>query len=222
MRIAYLIPEFPGQTHMFFWRERAALRQIGITAYLVSTRRPRRAIISHDWANQAHSETFYLADIGLRDFLQVGVQFIRLGPKTWIKAVKAAADGCPPQKFLSNLALMFVAVHLVCWMRAKKLYHIHSHSCADSALIALLANRLGDISYSLTLHGNLHDYGKQQNVKWRHASFAITITQKLYNQIQRDLSQDVPRNIGLAPMGVDPAVFKRTNAYKPWNEEGPL
>src|ERR1700730_12784325 len=48
MRIAYLIPEFPSQTHIFFWRERTALRKIDIATYLVSTRRPPKAVISHD------------------------------------------------------------------------------------------------------------------------------------------------------------------------------
>ena len=29
--IGYLIPEFPGQTHIFFWREIQELRQLGVT-----------------------------------------------------------------------------------------------------------------------------------------------------------------------------------------------
>ena len=55
MRIAYLIPEFPGQTHIFFWRERAALKKIGIATCLLSTRRPPKASSSHDWAALAES-----------------------------------------------------------------------------------------------------------------------------------------------------------------------
>jgi glycosyltransferase involved in cell wall biosynthesis len=108
-------------------------------------------------------------------------------------------------------------------MRAKKLTHIHSHSCANSALIAVFANRLANMSYSLTLHGDLHAYGRQQKVKWRHAAFAITITKRLYDQVHRELSQNnIPSRIGVAPMGVDPAVFRRTEPYTPWNGEGPL
>jgi len=38
MRIAYLIPEFPGQTHIFFWRERAALSKIGVSTYRLERR----------------------------------------------------------------------------------------------------------------------------------------------------------------------------------------
>jgi len=39
-RIGYFIPEFPGQTHIFFWQERQVLEELGIEADLVSTHRP--------------------------------------------------------------------------------------------------------------------------------------------------------------------------------------
>ena len=42
MKIAYLVPEFPGQTHIFFWRERAALEKIGVGTAIVSTRHPSK------------------------------------------------------------------------------------------------------------------------------------------------------------------------------------
>ena len=222
MRIAYLIPEFPGQTHIFFWREREALRKIGITTCLVSTRRPPKALMSPSWAAEAEAETFYLADIGLRDVIEIGSEFVRLGPKAWIKAIKVAQEGCSPRAWVSNIALLFIAVRLILFMRTKKLTHVHSHSCANSALIALFANRLANISYSLTLHGDLSDYGRQQNVKWRYAAFAISITQRLYDQVRQQLCHDVPAHFSVAPMGVDLSVFKRRRAYEPWTGEGPL
>ncbi|MBO6884181.1 MAG: hypothetical protein JJ869_11460 [Marivita sp.] len=33
---AYLVPQFPGQTHIFFWREIAALEAQGVTPVLYS------------------------------------------------------------------------------------------------------------------------------------------------------------------------------------------
>jgi glycosyltransferase involved in cell wall biosynthesis len=222
MQIAYLIPEFPSQTHIFFWRERQALQRMGIGTHVVSTRRPPKAIVSHTWAENAASKTFYLADIRRHDILPIAIQFARFGPKAWIKAVRAALEGCPPRYWPANFALIIVATRLIIFMRAKKLSHIHSHSCADSAIVAMLANRLADTSYSLTLHGPLRDYGRQQNVKWRHAAFAITITHMLYDQVQKKLSGNIPPKLGLAPMGVDPAIFKRSRPYRPWTGDGPL
>jgi colanic acid/amylovoran biosynthesis glycosyltransferase len=222
MRIAYLIPEFPGQTHIMFWRERAALQHMGVTTHLVSTRRPPKTTRSHDWADRAERETFYLADIGLLEVFHIILQFIRFGPRAWFRAVRAAVEGNSLRDSLFNLVLLQPAVRLIIYMRANKLAHVHSHSCANSALVAMFANRLGNVSYSLTLHGDLRDYGSQQRLKWRYAAFAITITDRLRKQIHQQLREDVPSKIGLAPMGVDPEIFKRTEPYAPWKGIGPL
>jgi colanic acid/amylovoran biosynthesis glycosyltransferase len=222
MRIAYLVPEFPGQTHAFFWRERAALAQIGVTTMVVSTRRPPKALASHDWCKQAEADTVYMTDFKIRDVLWMGIHLIRCGPVGWLRAIKAAGCDCPPRKLCRNFGLILVALRLLAFMRAKKLSHVHSHSCADSALIAMLANRLGNITYSLTLHGELNDYGRQQMGKWRYAAFGITITSRLYHEMRRKLPDELLPRIGVAPMGVDPSIFRRGKPYAPWSGVGPL
>jgi glycosyltransferase involved in cell wall biosynthesis len=222
MRIAYLVPEFPGQTHTFFWRERTALQRMGVTTHLVSTRRPPKKIRSHDWADQAERETFYLTDVRLLDVLQIPLSLIGFGPRAWFRTVKAAVEGNSLKDSILNLVLMLLAVRLIAYMRANRLTHVHSHSCANAALVAMFANRLGNMTYSLTLHGDLGDYGRQQRLKWCHAAFAITITDRLHKQIHQELREEVPPRIGLAPMGVDPAFFRRAEHYAPWKGTGPL
>jgi colanic acid/amylovoran biosynthesis glycosyltransferase len=107
-------------------------------------------------------------------------------------------------------------------VRSRGLVHVHSHSCGPAALIAMLANRLAGVSYSLTLHGEMIDYGPQQNIKYRYASFVIAITKKLRAQIIQSLGANAPDRIGLAPMGVDTMVFKRSDPYIPWSGRGSL
>jgi glycosyltransferase involved in cell wall biosynthesis len=222
MRIAYLLPEFPGQTHTFFWRERTALQRIGVATYLVSTRRPPKKVRSHDWAAEAERETFYLTDIRLSDLFQIPLGLIGFGPRAWFRAMKAAVKGASFKDSIFNFAALLLAVRLISYMRANRLTHVHSHSCANAALVAMFANRLGNITYSLTLHADLRDYGRQQGLKWRYAAFAITITDRLRKQIHQELREDVPRKIGLAPMGVDPEIFKRAGHYVPWKGKGAL
>jgi colanic acid/amylovoran biosynthesis glycosyltransferase len=205
-----------------FWRERAALQHMGVTTHLVSTRRPPKTIRSHDWADQAERETYYLTDIGLLDVFEIILHFIGFGPRAWFRAVRAAVEGNSLRDSLFNLVLLSAAVRLVTYMRANRLTHVHSHSCANAALVAMFANRLGNMTYSLTLHGDLGDYGSQQGLKWRHAACAITITDRLYKHIHQELREDVPPRIGLAPMGVDPTIFRRTEHYAPWKGISPL
>lgn len=58
-RIAVLIPEFPGQTHSFFWREIEALESgHGIQAQIVSTRLAPKPVW-HDWVEQAGAIQLY-------------------------------------------------------------------------------------------------------------------------------------------------------------------
>ena len=52
-KLGYLVPQFPGQTHIFFWREIAALEAMGVAPVLFSTRRPPPGLIAHDWSQAA-------------------------------------------------------------------------------------------------------------------------------------------------------------------------
>ena len=60
MRLGYLVPEFPSQTHIFFWREIQALRDAGVDVFLLSTKKPDPLATRHDFARKAIAETHYL------------------------------------------------------------------------------------------------------------------------------------------------------------------
>jgi colanic acid/amylovoran biosynthesis glycosyltransferase len=220
MRIAYLVPEFPGQTHIFFWREIAALAKRGIETRLISTRHPPAGVVSHAWAPEAEAKTVYLGEMSVRDGIRATIEFLRW-PTGWFSSIKAAVSSCPVGKIPRNLALILCASRLAEIMRRENLLHIHAHSCGDCALLATLTSQLTGYPYSLTLHGLLDDYGGQQNIKFRHAAFAMTITTTLRDSIRDRLGNDAPSNIGIAPMGVDPDKFRRTTSFQPW-DGGPL
>ncbi len=59
-------------------------------------------------------------------------------------------------------------------------------------------------------------------MKWRHASFGIVITRQLYKQVTEILSGSLPREILIAPMGVQTTKFARTELYSAWNGDGPF
>jgi glycosyltransferase involved in cell wall biosynthesis len=88
--------------------------------------------------------------------------------------------------------------------------------------VALFANLLSGLPYSLTLHGPLDDYGPNQKEKWRHAKFAFVITKKLLSEVNQELAGALPPQIELAPMGVELGKFNRSVPYSAWTGEGPL
>jgi colanic acid/amylovoran biosynthesis glycosyltransferase len=165
----------------------------------------------HAWADDAQRNTVYLASFRPRLF---GIAVELLHPYAWLRCIQAirAAKGSK----LRLIALAFFGAKLAHIGQAQGWRHLHVHSCADSAYIAMFASLFSGISYSLTLHGPLTDYGPDQNLKWSHALFALVITEELREQVTRSLEGFLPPLVGVAPMGVDTSKFTRTTTYRPW------
>src|ERR1700756_4145801 len=93
IRIGYFIPEFPGQTHIFFWREMQALRTLDVQPEIVSSRTPDPRIISHSWAAEAKKETEYLYPPTGASVFGAFVECLRAGPRGWGRCLTAVAQG---------------------------------------------------------------------------------------------------------------------------------
>ncbi len=223
-RIGYLIPEFPGQTHIFFWREMNALRARGVEPELVSTRPPPRGIISHSWAQEAMARTAYLAPPGPRGLAEAASEVARALPTGWARCLAsiARAEGLDAKGRAQLLAFAVMGGRLAFLARQRGWKHVHVHSCANAAHVALFAHLLSGLPYSLTLHGPLEHYGPNQREKWRYSRFALVITKKLLNQVHTELAGRLPPAVEIAPMGVELNHFARAAPYVPWKGEGPL
>lgn len=215
IKIGYLIPQFPGQTHIFFWRELIELEKLGVDAQIFSTRLPPPSLISHDWSKTAIERTLYIGRPKLRDMI-------------------SSLAALPYSEIIAEIrksGIAFLKDVLICAPAAKRLLrdcrrnnirHVHVHSCARAALIAALANRMGGLSYSLTLHGPMSDYGIGQRFKWRRAKFATIITQKLLAEAKQELGSDIPDKVVVQPMGVDVKEMSRNDAYVPATRTGKI
>ncbi len=210
LKIGYLIPQFPGQTHIFFWRELMELEKLGVDVQIFSTRLPPPSLMSHNWSQTAIERTTYIGRPKLRDI------FSSLFTLPYREIAGAAhQDG---KTFLKDVLICAPAAkRLLRECRTKGISHVHVHSCARAALIAALANHMGGLSYSLTLHGPMSDYGTGQPMKWRHAKFATIITEKLLAEVCEVLGDDAPAKLVIQPMGVDINEMSRNNGYKPAN-----
>lgn len=215
LRIGYIVPQFPGQTHIFFWREIQALEAMGHEVHVFSTRKPPRGLIAHDWSDRAIARTTYLGRI---DPLPAAVALTKLtahGLPMWMlrEGTGFAKDA---------LVTLAAAERLRREAAARGLDHIHAHSCGRSALIATFAHLMGGPTYSLTLHGPLSDYGPGQRVKWRHASFATIITRKILTEIEKTLAGSLPDRLLIRPMGVDTQAMQRSTPYRPPEHGRPI
>jgi colanic acid/amylovoran biosynthesis glycosyltransferase len=216
-RIGYLIPEFPGQTHAFFVREREELQRRRIDTVLYSTRKPRKGIATHHWATAARTETTYLMPGSLFAAMRMAWSIMRTGPTAWLRCLNLAftAEDATLTGRLRTLSLIPAAFRLADCAKRDGWSHIHIHSCANAAWLGVFLRQFSDLTYSLTLHGPLQDYGPNQKLKWKFSSFCVVITEELAAQVRMTIAPDCRPLILKAPMGVDPSAFVRSGAYQP-------
>ena len=217
LRFGYLVPEFPGQTHVFFQREIEALERDGASIDLLSTTPPDSAVMAHLWTAPAIARTTYLGRPGLAGTRDAAAVLGRAAiSRRLVPAIRRAGGGSSVERVKVLLAAAALAG------RARRLgwTHVHVHSCGNSAKIALVAAALARVTYSLTLHGPLADYGPQQPEKWRHAAFGLVITERLRAEIAHEVGADVAARTVRAPMGIRLDDTERDVAYVPWHGTG--
>lgn len=223
IQLGYFVPEFPGQTHIFFWREIDRLETLGAQVHIVSTRVPPQKITSHSWSDKAKARTIYLLESqSITLVFQLLFAAFHFGPSAWVKCFRSISESKLP--FKGRLELFLLALfgaRLSVIAKAKSWDHLHVHSCANAANIALFARLLSGLPYSVTLHGPLGDYGPNQMEKWSHASFGIVITQKLFAELRAELGEHTVKNLYIAPMGVNLDVFSRSTPYQSYAGKGP-
>lgn len=199
MRIGYLIPEFPSQTHIFFWREILAMRKLGADLRLLSTRLPSTRA-RHAFAEEAIRETTYLFPPHVaKDF------FFLLRTPGFVLAMLAYVWSIEDTSFFQKirlLGLFFASANLLRIVKRDRIDHIHAHSCADAAHLLAMASLSGAFRYSLSLHGDLPVYGTGHIAKFRRAKFVAVVTQDLQKKVQEKCALPLDR-IPLIRMGVD-------------------
>jgi colanic acid/amylovoran biosynthesis glycosyltransferase len=199
VKIGYLVPEFPSQTHIFFWREVQALRAQGVTVQLISTRRPDPSLCRHEFARAAADETHYLFPPSPWTW---GLPPVRAGQLAAAWRYVSGLSSVGAKAALRRFGLFVAAIDLARYAEAERLDHVHVHSCADAAHVAALSHHLGGPSYSLTLHGDLKVYGTDHASKMRRAAFVDAVGNHLLRQIVAETGTPEER-VHVTCMGVD-------------------
>lgn len=204
-RVAYLIPEFPGQTHIWMWREIVHLRDAGVRIDLFSTRRPPiRDRARHDFADDAIRETTYLWPPGMGLVVDLlWAMFCR--PRGFWNALRLAFT-LPVNRrpaFRGLLPLIPAACKLARVIERRGLKRLHSHTCSNSAVLAMMAGQMTGRPYSLTLNANVEWWGGAMAEKFGRAEFTVAITQWLFDQVRSEYPSLQDDQLILGRIGVD-------------------
>lgn len=211
MKLAYLVPEWPTQTHSFFWQEVCTLREHSIQVHLFSTRQPDAALCPHRFCSEAFATTKYLYPprwrVALREILRCGMR-----SKDAIRYIIKLREAKSKEK-IRLFGLLLCAADLCSWCRRLQIEHIHVHSCADAAHLVALAKKLGGPSFSLTLHGDLPVYGRDHDSKMFDAEFVAVVSRPLQDQLLKK-NLVTPERAPIIWMGVDTARFTPSTQNK--------
>jgi colanic acid/amylovoran biosynthesis glycosyltransferase len=200
--VGYLVPEFPGQTHAFFWREAFAMEELGTGIQFLSTRRPPVTACPHDFRDAAVARSRYL----FPPDLAAAAGWLLRRPGGMIRALRyvSSLSETSVSSRLRLFGLVPVAAALASHCQRQRISHVHIHSCAVAAHVGALARLLGGPTYSLTLHGDLPVYGTDHKAKFARASFVSAVTCQLAEAI-REVSPDTAAPV--IWMGVDTDKF---------------
>jgi glycosyltransferase involved in cell wall biosynthesis len=207
LRLGYLIPEFPGQTHIWRWREIDWMRRFGADVNLFSTRPPpARDAARHAFADEARKRTFYLAPMG---WLGAAGAFLwgLLHPWGLLRCVGLALS-IPVDKrplWKTVLPLVLPACRLAREARRRRIRHLHIHSCAKAAILGMMVRRLNGTPFSMTLNADIGWWGGAMPEKMADADFTIAITKSLLEEARAAAPDLDGRRILLGRIGVDTA-----------------
>lgn len=217
-RIGYIIPEFPGQTHIWMWREISQMRAWGVPITLFSTRRPTPDTRArHAFAEAAEREAIYLWPSPPIAVISAAAWCLFRHPlgvcrAIWIGFTLPVDQG---RAWRSVLPLLLPAMVFARRCAQRRVEHLHSHTCSGSALLCMMVKRILGIPFSMTLNANIEWWGGAMAEKFTDAEFTIAITERLLAQMRADFPALRPGQALLGRIGVD------TDKWKPVPRDAP-
>jgi colanic acid/amylovoran biosynthesis glycosyltransferase len=200
--VAYLANIFPASVEPYVREEIVELRKHGITVLPCGVL-PERAGLSGElksWADEA----IYLRPVRLGLLIRAGLTCVlRLGrlKDFFLRAMQRrnANEGR-----LAALAHTMLGVYLALLLRGRRVGHIHVHHGYFGSWVAMVAARVLDIPFSMTLHGSdLLVHAAYLDIKLRECQFAVTISEFNRRHIFETYPDVDRRQVYVQRLGVD-------------------
>jgi colanic acid/amylovoran biosynthesis glycosyltransferase len=175
--IAYITNQFPSPVEWYVIEEIRELRRAGLEVVPCSSRRVDESILPRD-LGEIDCETLFLQPL----------QWRAMAKALWMccSRFSAIADLLAELVLSREPALRRIKTLLHTWLGAyyavrltgRDVEHIHVHHGYFSSWIALVAARLLDIRFSMTLHGSdLLVHASYMETKLRECAFCLTISE---------------------------------------------
>ena len=157
IKLIYLIGTYPGISTTFIDREIEILRQQNdIDLHTISIRRPATIAATLPEYKEARESTFYLIPVNWFTFIVANLYFLLRRPSIYLETLMYLFTR-PHATW--NLRLMtmlhgFTGVYAAYHLRNRDFDHFHVHFIDRAVIVAMVAGRLLNKTYSLTAHAN--------------------------------------------------------------------
>lgn len=207
-RIGYIIPEFPGQTHIWMWREISWMKRWNVPLQLYSTRPPPdRDRARHAWADDARRDTFYLWPRPPAQLVSDLLWATITRPRGLFHCLRLAftlpVETGGKRRRPRLWQLIPSACTLARDVKRRGVKHLHAHTCSNAAVLCMFVKQLVGVPFSMTLNANINWWGGAMHEKFHDAEFTIAITTRLLEEMRRDYPSLRPDQALLGRIGVD-------------------
>lgn len=204
LTVAYLANQFPAAVEPYVGEEMEELRRRGVQVIAGSVRRPGAAQPGYASASCA-LEILCLQPMQVLPLLRAFWLAVRRWKRISDLVTRVLLRGKEsPKRRLKALLHTFLGAYYAVLLQERGVDHIHVHHGYFGSWIAMVAARLLDVSFSLTLHGSdlLLD-GAYLDTKLKNCRFCVTVSEYNRRYVLEHFPAIDPGKIIVLRLGVD-------------------
>jgi glycosyltransferase involved in cell wall biosynthesis len=204
LTVAYLANQYPAAVEPYVGEEVEELRRRGVKVIAGSVRKPDAS--QRPTSNSpAESEMLCLQPVCLLTLLRALLLAIARWERISDLLTRILLRGTEsPMRRLKALLHTWLGAYYAVLLKERGVDHIHVHHGYFGSWIAMVAARLLDVGFSLTLHGSdLLLHGAYLDTKLHNCRFCLTISEYNRRYILRHFRDVEPRTIIVSRLGVD-------------------
>ncbi len=214
-RLIYLIGTFPSLTTTFIDREVRTLRRWGVDVQVVAMRRPPDDLPLSAEQEACRQGVIYLFPMVWLQLIAAHVYFALRHPRRLFSALAYLMTRPHPdwRTWLKSLLHFAEGVYSAYLIRKQSFRELHAHFADRAATIALVAGRLLDKPYSLSLHAGADIYVSPVLLREKvlGARHVVTCTRFNKTHIERLIGQSLDGQMSYVKHGLELAKYHPPN-----------
>lgn len=210
-KIVYIIGRYPLLTTTFIDREIMKLKQWGVDLTIFSIRQPPEDTPLSSFQIELKQQVKYLLPVNLWQLIFSQIFFSVLHPRRFFGTLVYLLTREHPNfnAMLKTILHFGEGVYFAYLLRDQEIDEVHAHFLDRAALLALVAKRLLEIPYSLSIHAGADIYVNPTLIfeKLQEARQAVTCTHFNKTHLKSLIGSSLAEKIIVVPHGLNPQQF---------------